>query len=66
MKPKTRNRIIQGLSILLIVWNIFDIVDHVRVDMVELLRVSGNSLAITAALITLLGVAKSVAPQILG
>lgn len=66
MKPENRNRIIQGLSILVLIWSIFDIFVHVRADMVEPLRVTGNIVAIAAALIALLGVAKSVAPKILG
>ena len=66
MKTENTNRKLQLLSILLIVLNLFDIVVHVRADMVEPLRVTGNIVAIAATLIVLLGVAKVVAPQILG
>lgn len=66
MKIESTNHNIQWLPILLIVWNIFDFVVHIRADQVEALRVTGNIVGIAGALIVLFGVAKSVAPQILG
>ena len=68
MKMKTENtdQKIQWLPILLIAWNIFDIVLHIAIDRVEPLRVTGNIVGIAAALIVLLGFAKLVAPYILG
>ena len=38
---------------LLIAWNIFDAFVHIRTDMVEPLRISGNTIAIIAAIIVL-------------
>jgi hypothetical protein len=54
------------LPILLIVWNLIDIVVHVAVDMAEVYRISGNIVCLAAALIVLLGLAKSYAPHVLG
>ena len=45
----------QWLPILLIAWNLFDIFVHVRADMVEPLRVTGNVVAIAAALVVCSG-----------
>ncbi len=61
-----KDRKIPWLPILLIAWNIFDIVVHVRADQVESLRVTGNIVGIAAALIVLLRFAKSYAPYVLG
>lgn len=56
---KTQKNRIQWLPILIIVWNLIDIAVHVAVDMVEVLRVSGNGVAIGAAvLILILGTKK--------
>ncbi len=66
MKTENANRKFQWLPILLIAWNLFDIFVHVRADMVEPVRVTGNIVGIVAALILLFGVAKSITPQILG
>ncbi|MEM7538976.1 MAG: phospholipase [Chloroflexota bacterium] len=66
MKTENKDRKLQWLPTLIIVWNIIDIAVHVAVDMVEPLRVSGNIVGIVAALIVLLGVAKSYAPHLLG
>lgn len=65
MKTENTKRPFQWLPILLIAWNIFDIFVHVRADMVEPLRVTGNIVAIVAALIVWLGYAKLYAPHIL-
>ena len=66
METENTNRKFQWLPILLIAWNLFDIFVHVRADMVEPLRVTGNVVGIVAGLIVLFGVAKAAAPQILG
>ncbi len=66
MKTESTNRTVQLLSILAIALNIFDIVVHVRADMAEPLRITGNVVAIAAALVVMIGVANAVAPQILG
>ncbi len=52
------SRNIQWLPILLIVWNIIDIVVHVATDLVEPLRIAGNVAALAAAGIVLLGLVK--------
>lgn len=62
---KTEKNRIQWLPILLIAWNLFDIAAHIAVDMVEVLRVSGNVLAIAVAVIVLTGITKSLAHDIL-
>jgi hypothetical protein len=49
---KTEKNKIQWLPILLIAWNLFDIAVHIAVDMVEVLRVSGNVLAIAVAVLS--------------
>ena len=66
MKTENTNRQIQWLPVLLIAWNLFDIFVHVRADLAEPLRISGNIVGIVAGLIVLFGVAKATAPQILG
>jgi hypothetical protein len=50
---------------LLIVWNIFDVVVHVAVDLVEPWRVAGNIVAIVAVVVVLAGAARAVASQLL-
>lgn len=65
MKTENTERKFQWLPILLIAWNIFDIAVHIRADMVEPLRMTGNLVAIAAALIVLLGFAKAYATHIL-
>jgi haloalkane dehalogenase len=62
---KTEKNKIQWLPILLIAWNLVDIAVHFAVDMVEVLRVSGNVLAIAVAVIVLTGITKSLTHDIL-
>jgi haloalkane dehalogenase len=62
---KTEKNKTQWLPILLIVWNLIDIAVHIAVDMVEVLRVSGNVLAIAAAVVVLTGVTKTWAHDVL-
>lgn len=64
-KTETSTRRIQWLPTLLILWNIFDVVVHVVIDMVEPWRVAGNVVGVVASLIVLLGVARAYAPQLL-
>ncbi len=52
---KSTGRKIQWLPILLIAWNLFDIFVHVRADLAEPLRISGNIVGIVAGLIILFG-----------
>ncbi len=66
MKTQNKEHKIQRLPSLLIAWHMFDIAVHVAVDMVEPLRITGNIVGIAAALIVLLGFAKTYAPYILG
>jgi hypothetical protein len=66
MKTETKNQKFQWLPTLLIAWNTIDLVLHVAVDMAEPLRITGNVVAIVAALIVLLANVKSYAPYILG
>ena len=66
MNTKNSSRNIPWLAILIIVWNIFDIVLHVYVELVEPLRVAGNVTAILAAIVVLLGLARNFAPHLLG
>lgn len=66
MTTQHSQRKLQWLSILLIIWNLFDIGVHVTADMVEPLRITGNVVGIFAALSALLGVAKSAQPFLLG
>lgn len=66
MKVEHTNRTVQLLSILAIALNVFDIVIHVRADLAEPLRITGNVVTIAAALVVMIGVANAVAPQILG
>lgn len=65
MTPQTTTRKLLWLPILLIAWNLFDIVVHVAVDMVEPLRVTGNIVGIVAALVILLANVKQYASTIL-
>lgn len=64
MNNTSRN--IPWLAILIIVWNTFDIVLHVYVELVEPLRIAGNVAAIAAAVIVLLGLVRNYAPHVLG
>lgn len=50
---KAEKNKIQWLPIIIIVWNLIDIAVHVAVDMVEVLRVSGNVLAIAVTVVVL-------------
>jgi hypothetical protein len=65
-KSENKYRKFQWLPILLITWNLFDLVLHVAIDMAEPYRIAGNVVAIVAALIVLLANVKSYAPLILG
>jgi hypothetical protein len=66
IKTDKKNKRFQWLPALLIIWNLIDLVLHVAIDMAEPLRITGNIVGIAAALIVLLGFAKSYAPHILG
>jgi hypothetical protein len=66
MEAQNPNRRIQWSPILLIAWNLFDLILHVAIDMAEPLRIAGNVVAIVAALIVLLANVESAAPYILG
>ncbi|MGJ3239061.1 MAG: hypothetical protein ACFE0Q_10190 [Anaerolineae bacterium] len=66
METKNTSRNLPWLAILIIVWNTFDIALHVYVELVEPLRVVGNVAAIAAAVIVLLGLARTYAPHVLG
>lgn len=66
MQTQNIDHKITWLPTLLIAWNLFDLVLHVAIDMAEPLRITGNIVAIAAALIVLLGYAKSNAPYTLG
>ena len=65
VNTETANRKIRRLPTLLILWNLFDVVVHVVVDMVEPWRVAGNVVGVAAALIVLFGAARAYAPQAL-
>ena len=54
------------MPILLIAWNIFDIIVHVAADLVEPLRIAGNIAALIAAGIVLSGLARNHAHHVLG
>lgn len=60
-----QNKEIQWLPILLIIWNLFDIAVHVAANEVEPLRITGNIIGIVAALIILLGIARTYTPYLL-
>jgi hypothetical protein len=66
MKTENRNRKIQWLPTLLIVWNLIDIIVHVAIGMAEPLRIGGNIVGIVATLVVWFGLAKPYAPHILG
>ena len=66
METQNTTRKIQWLPILLIIWNIIDIVVHIAVDMVEPIRIAGNIIGLAAAAIVLLGLVKSYQPILLG
>jgi hypothetical protein len=66
MKTENKNRKIQWLPTLLIVWNLIDIIVHVGLNMAEPLRITGNIVGIAAALVVWFGLAKPYAPHILG
>jgi hypothetical protein len=66
MNTQNKTKKFQWLPILLIAWNTIDLVLHVAIDMAEPLRITGNVVAIVAALIILLANVKSYAPHILG
>ena len=54
------------MPILLIAWNIFDAGFHIAIDFIEPVRIAGNIIGVVAAIIVLLGLAKSYAPHLLG
>ncbi len=58
-------RKIQWFPILIILWNIIDIIVHVGLNMAEPWRIAGNIVGIVATLIVLAGVAKPYAWQLL-
>ena len=66
MKTENTDHEIQWLPILLIGWNIFDAGFHIAIDFVEPVRIAGNIVGVAAAIIVLLGLAKSYAPYLLG
>ncbi len=65
MNTQNKERNIQWLSILLIAWNLFDAGLHITIDFVELARIAGNIIGVVAAIIVLLGLAKSYTPHLL-
>ena len=65
MTVETKQRTNRWLPITLIVWNLFDIAVHIAVDMVEVLRVSGNVLGIVVAVLVITGVTKAKAHDVL-
>jgi hypothetical protein len=62
---REKNKKLQWLPTLLILWNLLDIAVHVGLNMAELYRIAGNIVGIAAALIVFFGMAKSYAWQIL-
>ncbi len=65
MKTENTDHKIQWLPILLIVWNIIDAGLHISINFIEPVRIAGNIVAVVAASIVLLGLAKSYAPHLL-
>lgn len=65
MKTQNKEYKIQWLPILLIVWNIVDAGFHLAIDFIEPVRITGNIIGVVAAIIVLLGLAKSYAPHLL-
>ena len=61
-----KNTNIRWLPILLIAWNVFDAGFHIAIDFIEPVRITGNIIGVVAAIIVLLGLAKSYAPHLLG
>lgn len=66
MKTQQVKRQLMWLPMLLIVWNIIDIVVHIAVNQVEPLRVTGNIVGMLAALFVLLRVTWAYTPYLLG
>jgi hypothetical protein len=66
METQTKIKRYPWLAILIILWNIIDIVVHIPFGMVEPLRVSGSIAGIAATLIVFLSIDKQVAAYILG
>lgn len=62
---ETKSRMSRWLPVTLIVWNLVDIAVHIAVDMVEVLRISGNVLGIVVVVIVLTGVTKTRAHDVL-
>ncbi len=65
MEARRRVRIRRWFPSLVILWNIFDVMVHVVVDMVEPWRVAGNAVGVVAALIVWSGAARGHAPHVL-
>ncbi len=65
MQARRTVQINRWFPTLLILWNIFDVVVHVVVDLVEPWRVAGNAVGVVAALIVLFGAARGYARQVL-
>lgn len=67
MKPKQPYMIESRLlSTCIIVWNLIDIGIHYAVHIIEPMRIAGNLIGIVAALLALLGAARSMVPAMLG
>jgi len=65
MKTENTYRKIPWLPILLIAWNLFDAGLHIAIDFAEPARIAGNIIGVVAAIIVLLGHAKSYTPHLL-
>lgn len=63
---KSANKNLQWFPILIVLWNIIDIMVHVAIGMAEPYRIAGNVGGIAVALIVWFGFAKPYAPYILG
>ena len=63
METKTQPN--RWLPITFVVWNLIDIAVHIAVDMVEVLRISGNVLGIAVAVVVLTGLTKNRAHDLL-
>ncbi|MCP4543486.1 MAG: alpha/beta fold hydrolase [Chloroflexi bacterium] len=65
-KTNKQSQNIQWLPILLVAWNIIDAGLHISIGFVDPVRIAGNIVGVVAAIIVLLGLAKSYAPHALG
>ncbi len=66
MKAENKNRTIQWLPTLIMLWNIIDIIVHVGLNMAETWRIAGNVVGIAAVLVVWFGLAKPFSPHIPG